>query len=78
MIPEKHDLADEFPSFRSLLKTLDKSNPEFHELCTRYEAIDEEIIHYETEAGCSDHYLEDLKKHRLKLKDQIYHMLTHP
>ncbi|WP_281645088.1 YdcH family protein [Parendozoicomonas sp. Alg238-R29] len=78
MIPEKHDLADEFPDLSARLNSLDKTSPEFHSAYNRYEAIDQEIIHYETEAGCSDEHLENLKKHRLKLKDQLYYQLTHP
>lgn len=78
MIPKKHDLAEEFPDLSARLNNLNQSNPEFHSALERYEAIDQEIIHYETEAGCSDEYLENLKKHRLKLKDQLYYKLTHP
>ncbi|MTI12250.1 YdcH family protein [Sansalvadorimonas verongulae] len=78
MIPAKHDLAEEFPNLSARLTNLDKTSPAFHSALERYEAVDQEIIHYETEAGCSDTYLEDLKKHRLKLKDQLYYRLTHP
>ena len=78
MIPNKHDLCEEFPALSSRLKDLDTSSPEFHSTYSRYKEVDKEIIHLETVATCSDEYLENLKKQRLKLKDEIYHILTHP
>ena len=77
MIPERHDLTEEFPTLSSRLHFLDSTNSEFHSTYIRYEAVDKEIIHYETRAACSDSHLENLKKHRLKLKDKLYYMLTH-
>ncbi|CAM3456883.1 YdcH family protein [Parendozoicomonas haliclonae] len=74
----KHDLEKEFPNLKARLKELDIQDPAFHESYERYQVVDKEIIHYETEEGCSDTYLEDLKKERLQLKDKLYFMLTHP
>ncbi len=76
MTLSEHDLTKEFPQLSSRLKALDESDPKFHSAYTRYQEVDKEIIHFETEANCSDIHLEDLKKKRLQLKDKLYFMLT--
>ncbi len=78
MIPNKHDLKEEFPTLGSRLQHLDTNDPSFHSSYVRYKEVDREIIHHETEAGCSDIHLDNLKKQRLKLKDKLYYLMTHP
>lgn len=75
---EHHDLHHEFPEFKERIHELKVSNLHFERLFNDYHKVDREIrrILQEIEIA-SDVYLENLKKTRLHLKDELYLMLQH-
>lgn len=75
-VPPKHDLVHEFPEFRERIHTLKASDAHFARLFETYHKVDHEVHRIETGAeNTSDDYLEERKKERLNLKDQLYRML---
>lgn len=72
----KHDLIHEFPEFRDRIHQLKLSDAHFARLFTEYHEKDHEIHRIETGAeAASDMRLEECKKERLYLKDELYAML---
>lgn len=73
----KHDIVHEFPQLKDKIHTLKTTNHHFARLYTEYDALNHEIAKVETGgAVMMDEALEDLKKKRLKLKDEIVKMLN--
>lgn len=73
---EKHDLHHEFPEFKDAIHELKTGNAHFARLFTEYHEVDHEVHRIETGAETpSDDYLEERKKQRLSLKDELYKML---
>ncbi len=73
---EKHDLHSEFPEFKEQIHQLKMHNNHFAALFTQYHDVDHEIYRLEQGAAeSSDEYLEEQKKLRLHLKDQLFAML---
>lgn len=73
---EHHDLRHEFPEFVDRIHDLKTSNDEFRALFDQYHELDREIRRMEEEIEpTSDDVLEEKKKLRLKLKDDLYAML---
>lgn len=73
---EKHDLHHEFPEYHDEIHHLKMSNHHFAKLFAEYHTKDHEV--HRLEQGhevSSDEYLEQLKKERLLLKDQLFQML---
>ena len=76
MLTEKHDLVHELPEFRDTIHRLKMSDHHFSRLFDDYHEIDHEIHRIETGVeNTSDEYLEDRKKQRLHLKDQLFAIL---
>lgn len=76
MFGEKHDLAHEFPEYRERIQALKQSDGHFCSLFEKYEAVEREVHRIEAEgSGTSDEYLEERKKLRLNLKDELYQIL---
>lgn len=75
---QAHDLNSEFPQHVASIHDLKMSNQHFAKLYTSYEEVNKKIRGVELEAlrAISDDALEELKKQRLHLKDQIYVMLA--
>ncbi len=73
---EHHDLVHEFPEFREKIHTLKMTNEHFKHLFDEYHKIDRETyrVEYNIEPR-NDCALEDLKKRRLGLKDQLFQIL---
>lgn len=73
---EKHDLASEFPEYRDQIHQLKMNNNHFSNLFDEYHDLDHEVRRIEigVEAS-SDEYLEERKKRRLYLKDELYAFL---
>ncbi len=72
-----HELSDEFPDEIALIARLAKTNYLFRRTTSRYNAVNRQIFRIECEEEpITDEVLENLKKERLKLKDQIVRMLT--
>ncbi|TVM03534.1 MAG: GTP-binding protein [Candidatus Brocadia sp. WS118] len=73
---EHHDLVHEFPEYREKIHTLKMTNSHFKRLFDNYHKLDKEIYRVENDIEpASDTKLEDLKKRRLALKDELYHIL---
>ena len=73
---EKHDLHHEFPRYHDAIHALKVGDPHFATQFARYHDLDQEVHRIETGVeNTSDAYLEERKKERLKLKDQLYQQL---
>jgi uncharacterized protein len=71
-----HDIAHEFPAHIEKMRALKTSSKHFASLFSQYDEDNHAITRYELGDGAiSDEGLEDLKKRRLKIKDEIYGML---
>lgn len=71
-----HELAEEFPNQIEALHTLKLNDAHFNKLADEYHELNREIHRIETDVEpTSDHVLEEKKKQRLGLKDQIAVML---
>ncbi|MCP5208795.1 MAG: DUF465 domain-containing protein [Hahellaceae bacterium] len=76
MTVEKHDLHSEFPEFNQQIHDLKISNAHFSKLFDEYHELDHEVRRIENGVeNTSDDYLEEKKKTRLNLKDQLFTML---
>ena len=73
---EKHDLIHELPEHRERIHELKMNNRHFAKIFDEYHEIDHEI--HRIEEGIetpSDDYVEELKKKRLHMKDELFSML---
>lgn len=71
-----HDLHTEFPDLAERVHQLKAGNHHFARLLNEHGEIDKEIV--KAEEGVTpldDMHLEELKKKRLLLKDELYQML---
>ena len=76
MFGEKHDLIHEFPEYKEKIHALKISNKRFASLFERYNDVEHEVHRIEEGVeNTSDAYLEEKKKERLNLKDQLFNML---
>lgn len=72
----KHDIASEFPLLKDKIHTLKTTNQHFARLFSDYDTVNHTITKVETGGTVmTDEALENLKKQRLKLKDEIVQML---
>ncbi|MGQ4002808.1 DUF465 domain-containing protein [Francisellaceae bacterium CB300] len=73
---EHHPLMKEFPEYKERMHELKLKNRHFDSLIEKYEALDKHVFRVESEEEVLDDVsLENLKKERLKLKDEIYAMI---
>ncbi len=73
---EHHGLVHEFPEYRKKIHTLKMSNDHFKKLFDEYHKLDKEVFRVENDIDPkSDITLENLKKQRLALKDELFQML---
>ena len=71
-----HDLVTEFPESRDQIHNLKLNNAHFAKLFDEYHTLNREVIRIEGEGiPLADETFENLKKARLKLKDELYAML---
>ena len=76
MLNEKHDLIHELPEYRDAIHNLKTSNNHFARLFNEYHEIDHEVHRIETGVETtSDEYLEEKKKVRLHLKDELLEII---
>ena len=76
MLSEKHDLVHELPEHRDTIHSLKMTNNHFARLCDKYHEVDHEVHRIETGIeNTSDDYLEERKKVRLYLKDELYRII---
>jgi uncharacterized protein len=72
-----HNLADELPEYKDAIHTLKVSDNHFAKLFQAYHECVKQILRIEDEIeAASDFSLEDLKKRRLELKDEMVGMLS--
>jgi uncharacterized protein YdcH (DUF465 family) len=73
-----HALDKEFPQLADKTVALKKSDARFADWLAQHDRLDAQITEAEEgRVNMDDFTLEDLKKRRLHLKDQLYHKLTH-
>ena len=73
---EKHDLLHELPEYKNVIHDLKVSDRHFAKLFAEYHDLDHEIHRFESGVeSCDDAYLEERKKLRLSLKDQLLDMI---
>ena len=71
-----HPLISEFPEQVATIHRLKTDHAHFRRLMEQYEAIDKEVFRMEEGIETpEDAVLNEAKKHRLELKDQIFAML---
>lgn len=76
MLGEKHDLIHEFPEHKDRIHELKTNDAHFHRLFENYHEVDHEIHRIEEGVETpTDDYLEERKKLRLSLKDQLLDMI---
>lgn len=76
MLTEKHDLLHELSEHRDRIHQLKMSNSHFAKLFDEYHEVDHEVHRIETGIeNTSDDYLDERKKVRLHLKDELYRMI---
>lgn len=76
MTLEKHDLVHELPEYRDQIHDLKMNDRHFSKLFDQYHEVDHEVHRIEQGVETpSDEYLEEKKKERLNLKDQLFTML---
>lgn len=76
MLTEKHDLIHELPEHRDTIRRLKMNDQHFSRLFDEYHEIDHEVHRIETGVeNTSDEYLDERKKQRLHLKDELYSMI---
>jgi len=74
---DHHPLILEFPEFREKIHALKMADKHFSNLFENYEEVDKTIVRIENGIEPNtDEYLEEQKKTRLHLKDQLYAMLS--
>ena len=73
---DHHELHNEFPEMRDAIDVLKASNAQFARLLASYHRLTGKVEDLEEhDMPVSDFTLEDMKKQRVKLKDELYHML---
>ncbi|WP_300449968.1 DUF465 domain-containing protein [Accumulibacter sp.] len=74
---EHHDLHHEFPEYLDVIHTLKTSSEQFGSMYDEYHNLTREVERLEEEdLPVDDFTIENMKKHRVRLKDQMYRMLV--
>ena len=72
-----HELAAEFPNKADVISSLRQENAHFKKISDEYHELNRQIPRGETDVEpMDDFHLEDLKKQRLKLLDEILTFLN--
>ncbi|MEQ8481386.1 MAG: YdcH family protein [Hoeflea sp.] len=72
-----HELAEEFPEHAAKMHELKQSDAHFAKLSDAYHEVNRAIHRAETNVEPTDDFhMEEMRKERLKLKDEIYGMLV--
>lgn len=76
MLGEIHDIFHEFPEYKEQIESLKSDHPDFSQLMSDHDELDKKIrgLEIANQPVC-DETMEDLKKHRVVLKDQLYGLL---
>ena len=74
---DNHTLVNEFPQLKDKIHALKTSDHHFARRFDEYNNLDREVRRLEGEGSPkADESMEELKKKRLALKDELYRMLT--
>ena len=74
---EKHDLIHELPEHREAIRELKMNNQHFARLFNEYHEVEHEVHRIETGTEItSAEYLDERKKQRLHLKDELFSMIN--
>ena len=77
MFAEHHDLLHEFPEHKDKIHELKTHNNHFAKLFDEYHEVDKELRRVQQEIETpSDQFVEELKKKRLALKDELFAMIN--
>lgn len=72
-----HELVEEFPQLADRMRQMRAENPRFSKLFDDYHAVNRAIHRAETNVEPTDDlHMEEMRKQRMVLKDEIYGMLT--
>ena len=72
----ENDLSHEFPQFKDAMHRMKTTDAHFRKLFDEYDRLGKELHRIENEVETpEDAYVEQCKKQRLKLKDEIFSML---
>lgn len=72
-----HELAEEFPEHVEKMHALKAGNAHFAKLADAYHEVNRAIHRAETNIEPTDDFnMENMRKERLRLKDEIYGMLS--
>lgn len=73
---EHHELHHEFPDMVDAIQVLKTGNAHFAKLFASYNRLTGRVEDLEeNDMPVADFTMEDMKKQRIKLKDELYHML---
>ena len=73
---QQHDLHHEFPEFKDAIHRLKIGNHQFAKLFDEYHRLNKDIRRIEeNEEPVTDAAIEEMKKQRLLLKDELHTML---
>ncbi len=73
---EHHDLHHEFPEMHDAIIALRQGNPLFARLYSTYHRLTGKVEDLEEhDMPVADFTIEEMKKHRVKLKDDLYHIM---
>ncbi len=73
---EHHDLYQDFPEMKDAIDVLKSGNAHFARLFATYSRLTGKVEDLEEhDMPVADFTIEDMKKQRVKLKDDLYHML---
>ena len=71
-----HSLYNDFPEYHQRINQLKLENEEFARMATKYHSIDHSVRGLESRnIPTTDQHFEELKILRVRLKDELYHML---
>ncbi|MBB3974930.1 hypothetical protein GGQ64_000106 [Rhizobium azooxidifex] len=72
-----HQLAEEFPEHVGTIRHLREVDGHFHRITDAYDAVNRAIHRAETDIEPADDFrMADMRKERMRLKDEIYGTLT--
>lgn len=78
MAPEHHDFRSELPEFEHEIHELKTNDYTFKKLYEQYNKLDATILRMEENLSAADDlHLEELKKERLHLKDELVELIKH-
>jgi uncharacterized protein len=73
---QQHDLHHEFPEYKDAIHELKLGNQHFAKLFDEYHRVNKDVRRIEeNDEPVTDIALEEMKKQRLKLKDELHAML---